>query len=32
MYYLCTGKPPFDPESAIEINDDFNIYLKLQNY
>ena len=32
MYFICTGKPPFEPDSAIEVNDSFLFIHKLQSY
>ena len=32
MYFICTGKPPFQPNSQIEVNDDDLFLLKLQSY
>jgi len=32
MFYISTGEPPFEPDSPIGIDDDFNLWLKLQSY
>ena len=32
MYFICTGKPPFQPNSQIEITDDDLFLQKLQSY
>jgi len=32
MYFISTGNPPFEPETPIEISDDFCLWLKLQSY
>ena len=32
MYFISTGSPPFEPESSINIEEDFCLILKLQIY
>lgn len=30
MYFIALGDPPFEPESSIDVDDNFNLWLKLQ--
>lgn len=32
MYYICTGEKPFQPDQAIDMDENFNFYVKLSKY
>lgn len=32
MYFISVGDPPFEPDTPIEIDESFNLWLKLQRY